>query len=101
MQARPFTSSLENKKSDAKPHLPLLEDKPKSAEGPVQVQVGSSVNLDHLGPIVINVDGTMSRIENWSNMTPFEQAQVQRIIPRRNAERLAALRAQQNSQNEN
>ncbi|KAJ0304249.1 hypothetical protein COL516b_006140 [Colletotrichum fioriniae] len=45
----------------------------------------ASTKLDHLGPLVVNQDGTMSRISNWGEMTEIE---------RRNTLRLAGLRGE-------
>ncbi|KAG5927893.1 hypothetical protein E4U42_001600 [Claviceps africana] len=53
---------------------------------------GSSVRLDHLGPLVVNTDGTMSRIGNWAHMADVEKETALRILARRNKERLEALR---------
>ncbi|KAL6871207.1 hypothetical protein J3F83DRAFT_646461 [Trichoderma novae-zelandiae] len=53
---------------------------------------GSTVKLDALGPLVVNVDGTMSRIANWAKMADIERENTLRIIGKRNQERLAALR---------
>lgn len=71
-----------------------------AAEGDTPVRTidlssGASVSLDALGPVVVNVDGTLCRIGNWAAMTPGEQATTQRRISERNNQRLAALRAQQ------
>jgi hypothetical protein len=52
----------------------------------------TSVKLDHLGPMVINVDGTMSRISNWDSMADIEKQNTLRIIGKRNQARLAVLR---------
>ncbi|ETS06642.1 hypothetical protein M419DRAFT_44119, partial [Trichoderma reesei RUT C-30] len=53
---------------------------------------GSTVKLDALGPLVVNADGTMSRIANWDKMAPIERENTLRILGKRNQERLAALR---------
>ncbi|TLD10158.1 hypothetical protein PgNI_05578 [Pyricularia grisea] len=53
---------------------------------------GGSVSFDHLGPIVVNQDGTMSRVANWPNMTQIERENTLRILGKRNQLRLAALR---------
>ena len=53
---------------------------------------GTTVSLDHLGPMVVNVDGTMSRISNWDKMAEIEKKNTLRIIGKRNQERLAALK---------
>ena len=70
----------------------------KEGDAPVRVinlSSGASVSLDALGPVVVNEDGTLARIGNWSQMTPQEQATTQRRISARNNDRLAALRAKQ------
>ncbi|KAI8870896.1 hypothetical protein GQ42DRAFT_162383 [Ramicandelaber brevisporus] len=54
------------------------------------------MRLEQLGPVVVNVDGTISRIDNWSEMSDIEKANVNRILLKRNKQRLAALAAQQN-----
>ncbi|KAI9190285.1 hypothetical protein H9P43_001718 [Blastocladiella emersonii ATCC 22665] len=67
-----------------------------SASGPTVEVNGDATRLTDLGPMVVNVDGTMSRIENWAEMSEFEKASVMRIIPKRNRQRREALlRAQQ------
>ncbi|KAK6585920.1 hypothetical protein PZA11_000977 [Diplocarpon coronariae] len=52
----------------------------------------TSVKLDHLGPMVVNVDGTLSRIANWETMADIEKENTLRIIGNRNQSRLKALR---------
>ncbi|KAH7021159.1 uncharacterized protein B0I36DRAFT_353858 [Microdochium trichocladiopsis] len=72
--------------------LPLPE--PPKGSGATQLAVdGEGVKLDHLGPLVVNVDGTMSRIGNWDKMAPIERENTLRIIGKRNQARLATLRA--------
>ncbi|KAJ3385032.1 hypothetical protein HDU84_002484 [Entophlyctis sp. JEL0112] len=55
---------------------------------------GASVTLDRLGPVVINVDGTIARITNWDKMTEAERSNTLRLVARRNKERLQNLAAQ-------
>jgi len=55
---------------------------------------GTTVSLDHLGPMVVNVDGTMSRISNWDKMAEIEKKNTLRIIGKRNQSRLEALKKQ-------
>jgi hypothetical protein len=55
----------------------------------------TAVKLDHLGPMVVNVDGTLSQIENWQQMTEGEQQNTLRIIGKRNQKRLEALKAKE------
>ncbi|KAF9974456.1 hypothetical protein BGZ73_002114 [Actinomortierella ambigua] len=59
---------------------------------------GQDLKLDLLGPVVINEDGSMSRIDNWAEMAEIEKANVRRILVKRNNQRLARLRAQQQEQ---
>lgn len=54
----------------------------------------ASVKLDHLGPMVVNVDGTLSRISNWEHMAEIEKKATLRIIGKRNKERLEVLKAE-------
>ncbi|KAF1349090.1 hypothetical protein BDV97DRAFT_279757, partial [Delphinella strobiligena] len=49
------------------------------------------ISFDHLGPIVVNTDGTMSRITNWDKMAPIEKENTMRILGKRNKSRLEAL----------
>ncbi|KAJ5949710.1 hypothetical protein N7454_001294 [Penicillium verhagenii] len=58
-----------------------------SAEG------GSTVSLNHLGPMVVNVDGTLARIGNWDEMTEIERQNTLRILGKRNKQRLDVLKA--------
>ena len=49
---------------------------------------GEPVQLDSLGPIVVNADGSLSRITNWSEMTEAEQKKTLRVVAKRNKARL-------------
>ncbi|KAM7194889.1 hypothetical protein V8F20_007754 [Naviculisporaceae sp. PSN 640] len=55
---------------------------------------GQAIALDHLGPTVINRDGTLSRIANWPEMTPWERENTLKVLGKRNQLRLAGLRAE-------
>jgi hypothetical protein len=59
--------------------------------------VNSSVSLDSLGPVVVNEDGTMSRITNWHEMQDIEKANILKILPRRNEKRLEKLKSINNA----
>ncbi|KAK6335499.1 hypothetical protein TWF696_002273 [Orbilia brochopaga] len=77
---------------------PLPLPAPQSAEAAesstTKVEVGSgAVKLDHLGPLVVNSDGTMSRIHNWAEMTPLERERTIKILGKRNQLRTEALQA--------
>jgi len=51
--------------SDAKPE-PAPSEK-------LDLGNGKVVQLDALGPVILNVDGTMSRITNWPGMSEGEK----------------------------
>jgi hypothetical protein len=52
----------------------------------------SSFGLKNIGPVVINSDGTISRISNWAEMSEVERQKVERLLLKRNRERLANLK---------
>jgi hypothetical protein len=54
---------------------------------------GTEMKLDHLGPMVVNADGTLSQIGNWQQMSEIEKKNTLRIISKRNKSRLEALKA--------
>ena len=54
---------------------------------------GQAVALDALGPMVVNRDGTVSRIGNWHEMSEIERQNTLRILGKRNQLRLGNLRA--------
>ncbi|KAF9136662.1 hypothetical protein BGX30_010967 [Mortierella sp. GBA39] len=60
---------------------------------------GQDIKLDLIGPVVVNEDGTMSRIDNWHEMTDIEKANVRRILLKRNNTRLERLRAERDQAN--
>ncbi|KAH8986596.1 hypothetical protein EDB92DRAFT_1801792, partial [Lactarius akahatsu] len=53
-----------------------------------KLDVGSqsvaSAKYDSLGPLVVNSDGTLSRITNWPNMTHAERERTFRVLAARN-----------------
>ena len=49
-----------------------------------------SCALDHLGPIILNADGTMGRISNWTTMMQPEKDMALRLIAARNKRRKEA-----------
>ncbi|KAH8915284.1 hypothetical protein BT69DRAFT_1289047 [Atractiella rhizophila] len=59
----------------------------------LDLSAGSSrVSLyDELGPTVINLDGTLSRISNWKEMSTMERERTVMILGKRNAIRKADL----------
>lgn len=53
---------------------------------------GSTAKLSAMGPLVVNVDGTVSRITNWAEMTDAERETTFRMVGKRNQQRLDALK---------
>jgi len=74
-------------------YLPSSESSDQSQRLDLSAEGGSTVSLDHLGPMVVNVDGTLARIGNWEQMTEIERKNTLRILGKRNKQRLAALKA--------
>ena len=50
-----------------------------------------NVQFDQLGVIIINSDGSMSRISNWHELTKMEQVKALRLIAKRNKTRRKRL----------
>jgi len=59
----------------------------------LDVNSGQAVVLDAMGPVVVNSDGTLSRITNWDQMSASEKEVVKRRIAKRNVERLRDFHA--------
>ncbi|KAJ5963398.1 uncharacterized protein N7479_003274 [Penicillium vulpinum] len=75
---------------------PLNPISNQQGEGSIKLDMssgGTEVKLDHLGPMVVNVDGTLSQIGNWQQMTEIEKSNTLRVLGKRNQKRLAALKA--------
>lgn len=58
----------------------------------LDVGTGQAVKLDHLGPMVVNRDGTLSRIANWEEMSDIERKNTLRILGKRNQLRMDDLK---------
>ncbi|GAB5587103.1 hypothetical protein Unana1_02003 [Umbelopsis nana] len=69
--------------------LPAASD---VAESVPTTEVNSAFKLHDLGPVVVNENGSISRIDNWHEMSDIEKANVNRILLKRNKERLEKLR---------
>ncbi|KAF9694170.1 hypothetical protein EKO04_007938 [Ascochyta lentis] len=67
--------------------LPLPAPAANTPATPLTVD-GAGVKLDHLGPLVVNKDGSLSRIANWAGMTEVERGNVVRVLGKRNQLRL-------------
>ena len=96
------TSTSTSTETDSKPDPPqkgLPAPPPKDSK---QLNVGSDegIRFDHLGPIVVNKDGSMSRITNWDAMAPIERENTLRILKKRNRARLDALREKEKTKDD-
>ncbi|EMR10729.1 hypothetical protein PNEG_00879 [Pneumocystis murina B123] len=67
-------------------------------QGPSSGNHQSSLRLDNLGPLVVNRDGTLARIENWETLTEIEKNNIERVLVRRNRQRLEALRSMESEE---
>lgn len=76
-------------------YLPSTESSSDGQAKQLRLDLGADrgVTLDHLGPMVVNADGTLSRIGNWEQMTEIERQNTLRILGKRNKQRLEKLRA--------
>ncbi|KAF1344550.1 hypothetical protein BDV97DRAFT_372944 [Delphinella strobiligena] len=72
------------------PAIPTEEEAKK-----LDVNSGNSVKLDQLGPMVVNTDGTLSRIANWTGMTEGERERTIKVLSKRNQIRMATLKSQE------
>jgi hypothetical protein len=71
--------------------LPPPQEGDESVSHKLEVD-GPAVSMPELGPVIVNADGTLRRIENWTQMTKQEQASTIKMISRRNKKRLEALK---------
>lgn len=95
-QAQPEPTSNQQSQSQepsSNAQAPLPLPSPDSASTQLNVN-GDGVKLDHLGPLVVNKDGTLSRIANWDKMAEIERQNTLRILGKRNQLRLGALRGE-------
>ncbi|KAH7882195.1 hypothetical protein F5I97DRAFT_435839 [Phlebopus sp. FC_14] len=87
----------ENHTTTSVPLLPAPRslDDPSVPDVPLGIEV--PVKLDNLGPMVVNSDGTLSRIANWEHMTAEERERTMRIVAARNRARLAKQKENEGS----
>lgn len=78
------------------PLLPLPSPSTDNSTPTTQIDMstgGSTVKLDHMGPLVVNKDGSLSRINNWGEMSEIEKKNTLRVLGKRNMLRREALLA--------
>ncbi|EAW10089.1 uncharacterized protein ACLA_045540 [Aspergillus clavatus NRRL 1] len=94
-QSQPEKQEQEREQERNQNPPPLALPDVSSAEQVTQIDLSagdSTVKLDALGPLVVNQDGSLSRIGNWAQMTEVEKRNTLRILGKRNQARLKALR---------
>lgn len=79
-----------NKNSNNDPTVPQLPESSGDDTVPT-LKLGEKMKFDHLGPIIINSDGSTRRIGNWDTLTEKEKEVTWRRISKRNEERRQAL----------
>jgi predicted Fe-S protein YdhL (DUF1289 family) len=82
--------------------IPLLPASDSNADIP-SIKLGETIRFEEMGPIIINLDGTTRRIENWNEMSDHEKKVSWRRIAKRNEERRKILveKLQQDQKSEN
>ncbi|KAF8519373.1 hypothetical protein BU17DRAFT_47818 [Hysterangium stoloniferum] len=63
---------------------PLALPAPDPSDSTKTLMVDQTIRLDELGPMIVNSDGTLSRIANWKNLTSHEQERTMRVLGARN-----------------
>jgi hypothetical protein len=104
-------SSFDNQLATAKPVAAAGDQSVQNQQSPVEAlpspggsEAGSSdaikltvngdkLDLDGLGPMIVNADGTVRRISNWEQLTAREKEVAWRRIAKRNQERIEELKA--------
>ena len=95
---------LKNREKRLKSNVLMLEDGPAGSSKYSDMNTSTTstgggedtFKLDELGPIIINSDGSMSRIPNWATMDDNEKATAQRLIAKRNERRKKELKQEHN-----
>mmetsp|Transcript_15405 Transcript_15405/g.21947 ORF Transcript_15405/g.21947 Transcript_15405/m.21947 type:complete len:105 (-) Transcript_15405:68-382(-) len=102
MNRKPNSAELNHNGSDPKvpehSEVPLLLPSDLNDTSIPSLKMGEKLKLDHLGPIIINPDGTTHQIENWDTMTEKERGVAWRRISKQNQVRIDTLNKQQISE---
>lgn len=68
---------------------------PAPSDVPTSTEPNNVIKLDHLGPMVVNSDGTISRIANWQNLSDIEKERSLKLLAKRNNTRMDSLKFKQ------
>ncbi|RCI17046.1 hypothetical protein L249_2320 [Ophiocordyceps polyrhachis-furcata BCC 54312] len=79
---------------------PGVDDDSSNSKVPLPVG-GRSVKLADLGPLVMDKNGTVSRIANWTELTSSEKNIAMIVLDKRNRGRREALQGKLNSMSKN
>ncbi|KAG8908919.1 hypothetical protein FRB99_000022 [Tulasnella sp. 403] len=94
-----MSNTQEIEQSGSLPHEPqLLLPPPEKKDGAQDVELGTTFKFNELGPMIVNSDGTLSRIANWDKMTELEKQRTYRVLNARNRIRLEDQKAKQASE---
>ncbi|KZM24885.1 hypothetical protein ST47_g3984 [Ascochyta rabiei] len=94
--SEPAPSATPQRDTPPQEKTPLPLPSPSADTTATQLAVdGAGVKLDHLGPLVVNKDGSLSRIANWETMADVERANTLRILGKRNQLRLGGLKGEE------
>lgn len=105
VQDPPASSEPPPNNDDSVEHDPSNDDIPRLPEPDPdsnlpRIKLGETISFEEMGPIILNVDGSTRRIENWDQMTEKEQEVTWRRIRKRNEERRKRLLLLQEKQSE-
>ena len=89
------SSSSSDNNNNNNNNIPQLPESSGEEKNIPVLKLGETMQFEHLGPVIINADGTTRRINNWDEMTEQEREVTWRRISKRNQQRIEALKAQQ------
>merc|ERR1719469_402340 len=81
--------SNDNKNDEEEPEFQQMTTP--SSDDITTLKLGETMALNHLGPIILNKDGTTSRIHNFDKLTEPEKEVACRRIKKRNSVRREAI----------
>mmetsp|Transcript_4980 Transcript_4980/g.7812 ORF Transcript_4980/g.7812 Transcript_4980/m.7812 type:complete len:143 (+) Transcript_4980:187-615(+) len=82
--------SGKNEIDEAVKEVPLLPESDPNKDIPT-IKLGETIKFEEMGPVIINLDGSTRRIDNWDEMTDKEREVAWRRISKRNEERRKML----------
>jgi hypothetical protein len=84
--------------ADEIPRLP--PPNPEDSKNLPTIRLGETIRLEEMGPMILNTDGSVRRIDNWDSLSEHEKEVSWRRISKRNEERRQKLlQKQQDEEN--